>query len=92
MAKETTAVIRPAGNSGTPNSRLSAIAAPTNSARSVAMAMTSAWTHSAVDVARGKRSRHSSGRFLPVAIPSLADRYWISMAIRLAISTTHSSR
>ena len=35
----TTAVIRPAANGGTPNSRFSAIAAPTNSARSVAIAI-----------------------------------------------------
>ena len=42
MAKATTAVIRPAANGGTPKSRLSAIAAPTNSARSVAIAIASA--------------------------------------------------
>ena len=41
---ETTAVIRPAANSGMPKSRLSAIAAPTNSARSVAIATISACT------------------------------------------------
>ena len=33
---------------------------------------------------RGKRSRHTSGRLRPVAMPSLADRYWTSIAIRLA--------
>ena len=42
----TTAVIRPAANSGTPKSRFSAIAAPTNSARSVDMAISSACTQS----------------------------------------------
>jgi hypothetical protein len=36
-------------------------------------------------------ARHSSGRFLPVAIPSLADWVWINIAIRLAATTTHSS-
>ena len=39
MPNATTAVIRPAVNGGTPKSRLSAIAAPTNSARSVAIAI-----------------------------------------------------
>ena len=85
-------MISPATNSGTPNSRLSAIAAPTNSARSVAIAISSAWIQSPIVARRGKCSRHSSGRFLPVAMPTLADRYWISIAIRLAASMTHSSR
>jgi hypothetical protein len=42
MPNATAAVIRPAGNNGTPKSRFNPTAAPTNSARSVAMAMTSA--------------------------------------------------
>ena len=92
MAKAATAVIRPATNSGTPNRRLSAIAAPTNSARSVAIAISSAWIQSPNETGRAKWSRHSSGRFLPVAMPTLADRYWISIAIRFAASITHSSR
>ena len=46
IANATTAVIRPATNGGTPKSRLSAIAAPTNSARSVAIAIASACSHS----------------------------------------------
>ena len=41
-------------NGGTPKSRLSAIAAPTNSARSVAMAMISAWIHRPQVTGRGK--------------------------------------
>ena len=41
MPNATAAVMRPATNGGTPKSRLSAIAAPTNSARSVAIAITS---------------------------------------------------
>jgi len=53
MPKATTAVISPAGNSGMPKSRFSAIAAPTNSARSVAMATSSRWIHS--------RSRRGAG-------------------------------
>jgi hypothetical protein len=28
----------------------------------------------------------------PVAIPILAERFWISIAMRLALSSTHSSR
>ena len=68
------------------------MAAPMNSARSVAMAMSSAWTHSPQLTGLGKRSRHSSGRFLPVAMPTLADRVWISIAIRFAARITHSSR
>ena len=59
---------------------------------SVDIAMISACTHRPHVSALGKRSRHSSGRLLSVTIPSFADRYWISIAIRLAASTTHSSR
>ena len=75
-----------------PNSRLSPSAAPTTSARSVAIATTSAWSQRPIEARRGKFSRQSSGRFLPVAMPSLADWVWISIAIRFAASTTHSSR
>ena len=85
-------VMKPATSSGTPNSRLSPIAAPRNSATSVDIAITSAWTHIERLTHRGERARTSSGRLWSVAIPSLADRYWISIAIRFAASTTHSSR
>ena len=68
------------------------MAAPTNSARSVAMAMSSACTHSPQVTGLGKCSRHSSGRLRPVAMPTLADRFWISIAMRFAASRTHSSR
>ena len=44
------------------------------------------------DVRRENRSRHTSGRFIPVAIPSLALIDWISIAIRFATSTTQRSR
>ena len=84
--------MRPAWKSGTPKSRLSAIAAPTNSARSVAMAMSSAWIHSPTVTGLRKCSRQSSGRLRPVAMPIFADRFWISIAMRLALSRTHSSR
>jgi hypothetical protein len=59
---------------------------------SVAIAITSACTHMPQVSARGDRARMCSGRFCPVTIPSLADRYWMSIAIRLATSTTQSSR
>ena len=91
MPNATTAVISPAGSSGTRKSRLSPSAAPTNSARSVAMAMSSACTHRPRDTARGRCSRHSSGRSRPVATPILADRYCTSMAIRLATTITQTS-
>ena len=77
---------------GTPNSRLSAIAAPTNSARSVAIAMISACTHRPQVTGRGNASRHSSGRLRPVATPTLADRYCTSIAIRFAAMITQTSR
>ena len=41
---------------------------------------------------RGRCARHSSGRFLPVAMPTLADRYCTSIAIRFAATITHTSR
>ncbi|MDX6518355.1 MAG: manganese transport protein, partial [Gaiellaceae bacterium] len=50
--------------------------------RSVAIAITSACTHSARAVRCENRSRQTSARFRPVAIPSFADRVWISIAIR----------
>ena len=75
-----------------PKRMFSPIAAPMNSARSVAIAMISAWIQSSTVVARGKRSRHTSGRFIPVAIPSFALIDWITIAIRFAMRITHSSR
>jgi hypothetical protein len=70
---------------------LSAIAAPTNSARSVAMAIASAWSQSPIVTGRLKCSRHSSGRLRPVAMPVLADRYCTSIAIRFAATITQTS-
>ncbi len=40
----------------------------------------------------GTRARQTSGRFIPVAMPSLALIDWISIAMRFAISTTQRSR
>ena len=53
--------------------------------------MISACTQSARDTGRGYRARQTSGRFMPVAIPSLADIVWISIAIRFETRTTQSS-
>ena len=39
---------------------------------------------------REKRSRQSSGRFFPVAIPSFADSVWISIAIRFEATITQT--
>ena len=58
----------------------------------VGMATTSAWIQSPIDGGRRKVSRQSSGRFLPVAMPSFADWVWTTIAIRLAARTTQSSR
>ena len=90
MPNATTAVISPATRGVTWKSRFSPIAAPTNSARSVAIAISSACAHSIRVTARGNRSRHSSGRSRPVATPTLADRYCTIMAIRLASATTQA--
>ena len=60
---------------GKPNSRLRAIAPPITSARSVAMAMTSACMKNMNRPALPIRSPSSSGRLLPVTMPSFADWY-----------------
>ena len=75
-----------------PISRWKPIAAPRNSARSVAIAIASAWTQSKNDARRENCSRQTSGRFRPVAIPSFADSVWISIAIRFAATITQTSR
>ena len=81
-----------AGKSGSPVIRLIPIAAPTNSAMSVAIAISSACTQSRNVTGRENRSRHTSGRFIPVAIPSLALIDWMSIAIRFATRTTQRRR
>ena len=57
----------------------------------VAMATASACTHSPQVTGRGSRSRHSVARSRPVARPSLAVSDWMSIAMRLAATITHSS-
>jgi hypothetical protein len=66
-------------------------AAPVNSARSVAIATASACAQRNHVTGRGKRSRATSARFCPVAIPSLAESDWTTIAITFAMSTTQSS-
>ena len=68
----------------------SPMAPPRNSARSVAMAATSLTIHIAQTTGRGNWSRHISAKFRPVTMPSLADRAWNNIAIKLASSTTQS--
>jgi hypothetical protein len=75
-----------------PKSRFRPSAAPMNSARSVAIAISSACTHSPNVTGRGNCDRHTSGRFIPVAMPSFALIDWISIAIRFEARITHSSR
>ena len=92
IANAAALVISAAGKSGMPNRMFSPIAAPMNSARSVAIAMISAWTQSRKLTRRGNRSRQTSGRFIPVAIPSFALRDWITIPMRFAMRITQSSR
>lgn len=75
-----------------PKRRLKATAAPKNSAKSVAIATISATTHSAHVTGRRNCALIVSGRLRPVAIPSLAESAWISIAIRFDATMTHTSR
>ena len=90
---ETVPVMTPPQMSGTPNSRFSATAPPITSARSVAIATSSACSQYARR-AHGLRMRppSTSGRLRPVTMPSFAERYWMSQAMTLPSTTTHTSR
>ena len=90
IANAATPVRIPATHSGRPNTSCRPSAAPTNSARSVAIATASACSHRNTTTRNGNRSRHTSGRLRPVAMPSLALSAWTSIAIRLATATTQS--
>ena len=76
--------------SGMSKSSLSAMAPPTISARSVMMTTSSACPHSSRRPTPGKRSELCSARLLPVTMPSLAARYWMTIAEQLAKTTTHT--
>ena len=91
MVNAATAVSPAEAHIDSPKTRCSPRAAPTNSARSVAIAIASACSHSSATTRNGSLSRQISGRLRPVAMPSFALSDWISMAIRFAASTTHSS-
>ena len=76
-----------------PNSRFSATAPPMTSAMSVAIATSSACSQYARRAQRLRMRRPSvSGRLWPVTIPSFAERYWMSHAMTLPSTTTHTSR
>ena len=60
-------------NIGMWKSRYSAMIAPRNSARSVAIAPTSLTIHIAITTGWGALSRESSARFFPVTMPSFAE-------------------
>ena len=85
-------MMQPPMNSGSPNNRCNAIAPPISSARSVAMAMTSAWAKNRNRPASPIRSPSSCGSDLPVTMPSLADWYWMRTDIMFASASTHTSR
>ncbi|CUR58406.1 exported hypothetical protein [metagenome] len=57
----------------------------------MAIATISACIHKPQVTGRGSRSRHSVARSRPVAAPSLAVCAWMSIAIRLAATTTQSN-
>ncbi len=89
---DTAPMTQPPTNSGRPNSSFSAIAPPITSARSVAMAITSACMKNMYRPASPKRSPRISGRLRPVTMPSLADWYWMSTLMQFASTSTHTSR
>ena len=88
----TTAVTTPAGRRATPKTRLRPMAAPVNSATSVADATTSACNHRSTFHRAGKHSRARAGRLRCVPSPSLEVAYWTRMAMALAATTTHTRR
>ena len=74
-----------------PNSRLNPSAAPMNSARSVAMATSSITTHIPQTTGAGKVAAAEFGQVAAGGDPQLGGQAWISIAIRLLATTTHSS-
>ncbi len=56
------------------------------------MMTNSACIHKKIDVFLEKCSRATSGKFLPVAIPSLADKDCIKTAIKLEKAMTQSNK
>lgn len=56
------------------------------------MATSSAWRKKAILLAGLIRGRRAWGRERPVTMPSLALWYWMSTAMALARTSTHTSR
>ena len=79
-----------AQNSGMWNSRFSATALPSTSARSQAAIADSLNSQLGQRVQRGYQSRQHCARSLPVTTPSRAEMTCMKMAIRLASPTTQS--
>jgi len=59
---------------------------------SVDIATSSAITQRPYATGLGNSSRQTRASPRPVAMPSLAERIWMRIAIRLAVRITHSSR
>ena len=89
---DTAPMMTPPHRSGTPNRRWRASAPPITSARSVAAATISAWIQKAMRAGLDMRSPSRAGRDLPVTRPSLAERYWMTIAKMFEATRTHTSR
>ncbi len=91
MTNTSTAVISTPISSGIPNSRLSPIAVPMISARSVAVIAISANSHSGQDTHVGNASRQACARSRPEPTPSRVHSACSTIAMMLEISATVSS-
>ena len=89
---ETSPVITPPTSNDRSNNRFNAMAPPTTSAKSVAIATSSACTQYPSRVEREERPRTASGNDMPVTTPNFADRYCTSPAITFAATMTHTSK
>ena len=67
------------------------MAAPRNSARSVAIAAASAASQSPIRIRRVVFARIAWGSVRPDAMPSLAESDWMRIAIRFEATSTHRS-
>ena len=80
-----------AGARPMPNSSRRATTTPMNSAISVASIAPSATSQYPSRAGVRSRDPTAAARSWPVAMPSLADRYWSMIAVRLAATSTQSS-
>jgi hypothetical protein len=90
-ANDATAVRRADGSSPSPNRICMPIAAPRNSARSVAIAAASAASQSPIRIRRVVFTRIAWGSVMPEAMPSFAERAWMRIAIKFEATRTHNS-